>query len=101
MSTACVPGAVLGDRESAAGKFVERFDMGGIASYQAAAFKVLVHALTNPERATQIRRKAAALAPTFASESVADFIWRSMEVGRAVDDRYEQVFPRSLLHKIN
>jgi len=101
MTTACLPVAVLGDPETAAGQFVERFDLGGTASYKSAAFKVLVHALTNPERATQIRRRAAALAPTFASESVADFIWRSMEVGRAVDDRYEQVFPRSLLHKIN
>ena len=39
-----------------------------------------------------IRTRAAELAPSFAAEPVADCIWRSATVGRAVDDRYESLF---------
>jgi len=32
------------------------------------------------------------LAPTFASEPIRDWIWRSVELGKSIDDRYEKVF---------
>jgi hypothetical protein len=39
-----------------------------------------------------IRARAAELAPSFAAEPVADWLWRSAAAGRPVDDRYERLF---------
>ena len=92
MTTAHLPLVVLGDPETAAGNFVDKLGLGVSVPYQAEAFREAVCRLTEPSRAKSIRRKAADLSSSFASDSVADWIWQSASVGKPLDDRYEKVF---------
>jgi hypothetical protein len=94
LTTAHLPIVVLGDPETAAGQFVARLQLGVVAPYSTDKFRAAVSKVTNLETAARIRRKAAQLAPTFASEPISEWIWRSVQLGKPLDDRYEKVFER-------
>jgi hypothetical protein len=66
--------------------------LGVVSPYRSDQFRAAISDVTNPKTVERIRRKAAALAPTFASEPISDWIWRSVELGKPIDDRYEKVF---------
>jgi hypothetical protein len=92
MTTAHLPIVVLGDPKTAAGRFVTQLELGVASPYRSHEFRVAISDVTNPKTVERIRRKAAELAPTFASEPINDWIWRSVEIGKPIDDRYEKVF---------
>ena len=92
LTTAHLPIVVLGDPETAAGEFVARLELGVASPYRTSEFRAAVSEVTNLETATRIRRKAAQLDPTFASEPISEWIWRSVQIGKPFDDRYEKVF---------
>ena len=92
LTTAHLPIVVLGDPETAAGQFVTRLEVGVACPYKTADFRAAVSEVTNLKTAPRIRRKAAQLAPTFASEPISEWIWRSVQLGKPIDDRYEKVF---------
>ena len=92
LTTAHLPIVVLGDPETAAGQFVTKLELGVVAPYRTGEFRAAVSEVTNLKTAARIRRKAAQLAPAFASEPIHDWIWRSVEMGKPIDDRYEKVF---------
>ncbi|HEY0790886.1 MAG TPA: hypothetical protein VGD78_07460 [Chthoniobacterales bacterium] len=92
LTTAHLPLIVLGDPETAAAQFVTRLGLGTTAPYEAERFSAAVTDVTSPGRQRQIRAAAAALAPAFVSEPVAAFVWKSVEKGRPLDERYEVLF---------
>ncbi|MBV8278180.1 MAG: hypothetical protein JO170_23365 [Verrucomicrobia bacterium] len=92
MTTAHLPVVVLGGPETAAGRFVTQLELGVVSPYRSDEFRAAISDVTNPKAVERIRRKAAELAPTFASEPISDWIWRSVELGKPIDDRYEKVF---------
>lgn len=92
MTTAHLPFVVLGDPETAAAQFIDKLGLGVSVSYRPEAFREAVFEVTEPSRAKSIRRKAADLSLTFASEPIKEWIWRSVEIGKPLDDRYEKVF---------
>ena len=92
MTTAHLPIVVLGDPETAAGRFVTQLGLGVTSPYKSDEFRVAISDVTNQKAVERMRRKAAALTPTFASEPINDWIWRSVELGKPIDDRYEKVF---------
>jgi len=92
LTTAHLPIVVLGDPETAAGEFVTRLELGVASPYRTSEFRAAVSEVTNLETAARIRRKAAQLAPTFASEPISEWIWHSVQLGQPFDDRYEKVF---------
>ena len=92
LTTAHLPVVVLGDPETAAGKFVTKLELGVASPYRRNEFREAVAEVTNAKTAARIRRKAARLAPTFASEPISDWVWRSVQLGKPLDDRYEKVF---------
>jgi hypothetical protein len=92
LTTAHLPVVVLGDPETAAGQFVTRLELGVVSPYTIDEFRAAVSEITNLKAAARIRRKAAQLAPTFASEPIGDWIWRSVQLGKPLDERYEKVF---------
>ena len=98
LTTAHLPIVVLGDPETAAGEFVTGLELGVTSPYRTSEFRAAVSEVTNLETAARIRRKAAQLAPTFASEPISEWIWRSVQLGKPFDDRYEKVF--ELFHAI-
>jgi len=92
MTTAHLPVVVLGAPETAAGRFVTQLELGVVSPYRSDEFRSAISDVTNPKTVERIRRKAAELAPTFASEPISDWIWQSVELGKPIDDRYERVF---------
>jgi hypothetical protein len=42
----------------------------------------------------QMRQRAAALAPRFAVDHMHAWLWESIRLGRPVDRRFEELFPR-------
>jgi hypothetical protein len=92
LTTAHLPIVVLGDPETAAGQFVTRLELGAVSPYRTGEFRAAVSEVTNAKTTARIRRKAAQLAPTFESEPISEWIWRSVQLGKPLDDRYEKVF---------
>jgi hypothetical protein len=97
LATAHLPMVVLGDPATAAGEFVTRLELGATSSYDPQAFAEAVAQVTDAPTRDAIQARAARLSPLFASEPVAEWVWRSVAAGRPVDDRYEalsQAAPR-------
>jgi hypothetical protein len=92
MATSNLPIVVLGHEETAAAKFVTKFDLGICSTYDGVSFRSAVAKATSPETSAKIRRVAHSIAPRFASEPVAAWIWASLEKGAPADDRYESLF---------
>jgi hypothetical protein len=88
------PVIVLGSAETTAARFVERFELGGVCPYAAGPLRDAVGLVLEPARQASVRARAAKLAPGFSAAPVVDWIWRSLELGRAVDDRFERLMPR-------
>jgi hypothetical protein len=91
-TTAHLPIVVLGSADTTAGRFVTGFGLGAVSPYEPRPFAEAVRRVTSPPERDAIRARAAELAPSFAAEPVADWIWRSAAAGRPVDDRYERLF---------
>jgi hypothetical protein len=92
LTAAHLPLLVLGDPETAAGRFVTKLGLGTTAAYEPEAFRRAVDEITESSRATAIRANAARLTPVFASEGVSEWVWRSVAKGRPADERYENLF---------
>lgn len=88
------PVVVVGSPETTAARFVERFGLGGNCSYSPNPLRAAVGRLIDPSHQRAVRAKAAELAPGFSAAPVVDWIWKSLELGRPVDDRFEKLMPR-------
>lgn len=91
LAAAHLPLLVLGARETAAARFVEQSGAGLVSPYERAAFRQAVARILEPERNVAMRRRALELAPFFSAEDALDWIWRSLELGRPADDRFERL----------
>jgi hypothetical protein len=90
-SAAHLPTLVLGHPGTAAARFVTRAAIGLAVPYERAAFAAAVAEIVRPEVQAVLRGRAAALAPTFSAEGATEWIWRSLSLGRPVDDRWERL----------
>lgn len=88
-ATAGTPVVVLGHPETAAARFVLRYGLGTVAPYERSAFRAAVEALCADEAQAQCRAAAAKLAPLLSDDGLVDWIWRSLELGRPVDQRFQ------------
>jgi hypothetical protein len=95
MTTTNLPIIVLGHPETAAAKFITKFELGACCQYDGASFRSAVLAVTSPEISAKINRTARNIAPSFASEPVAAWIWASLDKGAPADDRYERLFSKA------
>src|SRR5204863_852266 len=93
-AAANTPVLVLGSGETAAARFVKKFGVGLSAPYESAAIAAAIAQLLEPSTQREMRARAAELAPSFSSAGLSDWLWRSMEAGRPVDDHFEELFPR-------
>lgn len=87
------PILVLGDPATAVGDFVRRFELGAVAPYQPQAVRDAVASLRSPEAVARIRRACDELAPRFTATAIDAWIWRSLELGRPADERFDSLWP--------
>jgi Methyltransferase domain len=89
--TANIPIIVVGHPDTAAAKFVTKLGLGVCCDYESSAFAQAVAEVTADTTLDRIRRRANSLAPSFSSEGMATWLWRSLELSKPADLRYENL----------
>lgn len=95
LATSHTPTIVLGSPNTAAGKFVKRFQVGTVCDYDLSSFCHAVADVTAPETQHLMRHNAAGIASAFSSDGIAEWVWRSLEQGEPYDLKFEKLMPRS------
>ena len=90
LATSHTPVIVMGSKETAAARFVEKLGLGIVCPYRADAFRDAVKRITQPELNDALRRNAMEHVQRFSDDGAAEWIWQSLAQGEPVDDRYEQ-----------
>jgi FkbM family methyltransferase len=85
---------VLGSPNSAAARFLQRFEVGSVCPYDGAQLRREAARLCRPENQQKFRRQAARHAALFSAAGLDQWIWQSLERGEPCDERFEQVFCR-------
>jgi hypothetical protein len=93
LATSNTPIILLGSSKTPAAKLIEHFRIGVRCDYTAESFLSAVHRVIEPECQAEMRANAVRIAPKLSAEGVGDWIDRSLELGRARDDRFEQLMP--------
>jgi FkbM family methyltransferase len=88
------PMIVLGSPNSAAARFLERFDAGSVVPYNGTYLRRAVARLCRPETQATLRRQLAHHASLFSAADLDQWIWQSLERGEPRDERFEQAFSR-------
>jgi FkbM family methyltransferase len=93
MSTSHTPIIVIGNRQTASARFVERFQIGTVCDYETTSYTQAVERVTETETQRAMRTRACRLAPTFAASGAADWLWKTLEQGIPPDMKYERLMP--------
>ena len=88
------PVVVVGNSNTAAARFLERFHIGKTSPYEASALRRAVQEICEPEAQFAFRTSAAAHSSLFSAKGLADWIWQSLERGEPCDERFEEAFCR-------
>jgi hypothetical protein len=92
LATAGTPIIVLGRPGTAAGAFVDRFQIGRVVPYEGAALAKAVTELAMPAEQTAIRKRAASVSGQFSFEGAQEFVFGAIRSDINVDlDRYERL----------
>ncbi len=92
MAASGTPVVILARPGTAAGNFVERFEIGTVVPYDAKALQEAVKQLSAPEEQRRIRANAARHAANFSFEGAFDFLETTIgNGGRWPDQRYESI----------
>jgi hypothetical protein len=93
LATSNIPIILLGSAKTPAARLIEHFGIGVRSDYTAESFLSAVQRVTTPENQAEMRANAARIAPKLSAEGIEDWIDRSLELGRACDDRFEKLMP--------
>ena len=91
LATSNTPIIVLGSRNTAAARFVERLKIGVVADYDFESFRTAVGHVTQPEVQLQMRQNAASYAPLLINNRMDEWIWQSLEAGEPIDLRFAKL----------
>lgn len=91
MATSNTPIIVMGSPDSAAAKFVTRFEIGLVCDYEAGSFTRAVDRICSPTEQRRMRRSAFELAQFLSADGVDQWIWSSLERQRPSDFRFEKL----------
>jgi len=95
LSSTHTPILVLGSKNTAAARFVERFECGLVCDYLQSDFIDAVARISHPEAQQQMRQNAASKATGFSSEGATAWLWSSLAKSEPHDLRFEKLMPRS------
>ncbi|HEV3119837.1 MAG TPA: hypothetical protein VGY58_22445 [Gemmataceae bacterium] len=91
MAVGHVPMLVLGSPSTCAASFVRRMQLGTVAPYERVAARSAIEEILAPEVQAAIRERAATLSGRFTADGVAEWIWRSLDAGKAATLDYEEL----------
>ncbi len=95
LATTQTPIIVLGSPSTAAARFVLRFGIGIVSEYDTIEFQAAVAEISQTVVQDRLRANAAKIADRFVNEQMDEWIWRSMSLGKPVDDRFETLLTES------
>ncbi len=90
-ATGNIPIIVIGDRDTAVARFVEEFQLGLICDWTPDSFHQAVLEICSPSLQHDIRQRSKNLARLFSAENIDVWIWRSLEKGKPISFKFEQL----------
>jgi FkbM family methyltransferase len=93
IATAQLPLIAVGSPDTAASKFISRFDLGTTVSYDGEKLRQAVREICQGDRQVSIRQRAAEIAESFKANDVGEWAWKSLQLGKPADTRFEALFP--------
>jgi SAM-dependent methyltransferase len=93
LATSNTPIILMGSSKTPAARLIEHFRIGVRCDYTAESFLLAVHRVIDPKCQAEMRTNAVRIAPNLSAEGIGEWIDRSLELGRACDDRFEQLMP--------
>lgn len=94
MAVANIPMVVLGSPETAAARFVKRFQVGNVSPYEGPSLRQAVESICQVEEQWFFRRNAAEKGAFFSLDDPGKWIWDSLAKGEPVDQKFEHLMPR-------
>jgi FkbM family methyltransferase len=94
LAAANMPVIVLGHPNTAAARFLERFQIGHVCPYEATTLRKVVRQIAQPDQQLALRACAASHSSLFSAKGLADWTWQSLERGEPSDERFEDAFCR-------
>ena len=103
LATSGTPIIVIGNRETAAASFVQRFNVGVVCDYDGVSFKQAIEYVCLEENQREMRKNALSISKVLSAEGLDHWLWQSLEKGEPFDLRFERLLPRnvSLGDKLN
>jgi len=95
VATSNSPIILLGSQSTSAANFVNHFKIGIVCDYTPDALKKAVAYVLDPSHQQELRQNAFKVAQRFSDRAIDDWIWQSLEIGQAADNRFESLFPRA------
>jgi hypothetical protein len=94
MAVASIPMVVLGSEQTAAARFVRRFQIGKASPYNGQTLREIIESICNEDEQWFFRRNAAEKGSFFSLDNAGQWIWDSLQRGEPVDDKFERLMPR-------
>ncbi|HMP80401.1 MAG TPA: FkbM family methyltransferase, partial [Pirellulaceae bacterium] len=88
-----LPIVVIGSEDTSAAGFVHRFQIGATVPYDGQALRSAVEQVVQPQIQQEMRARARQIAPQFSAAGVGAWLWKSLDQGRLIDQRFEDLFP--------
>jgi hypothetical protein len=85
-----LPIIVIGHEDTGVARFVTRHGLGMVVPYDARRLREAVEFICEPEQQIRFRRQAAKLAPSFACDDMADWLWKSLDMRAPSGDRWRE-----------
>jgi hypothetical protein len=85
-----LPLLVIGNERSGVARFVQRHGLGLVVPYETEALKSAIKHITQADEQTRYRARAAELAKLWAADDMEQWLWKSLALGKPVDERWER-----------
>ncbi|GCA74993.1 hypothetical protein MiTe_01821 [Microcystis aeruginosa NIES-2520] len=95
-AVANTPIIIVGRKDSAAAQFVKEFDLGTVCDYKAQSLLAEIEKLRIESNQLRLRYSSQKLAKSLKADHFDDWLWRSLEQGKPIDNRFEQFEKNSL-----
>ncbi len=95
LATANTPVILMGSTKTSAASFINRFKIGVVCDYTPESFASAVAQVLDPQQQQILRQNAVNSAIKFSDQNIDSWVWDSLALGQAADDRFESLFRRS------
>jgi FkbM family methyltransferase len=92
LATANLPVITLGSPQTAAARFIHRFELGKNIGYDGQQLRAAVREITQPTQQQRIRQQAFELGKRFSAAAMQPWLWNSLDQRKPADNRFEELF---------